>query len=63
MTDKAEAGGVWRKTVLAARGSIAIMARRIFGHWHCGFGPIDWRGMWWMALRRWGRSPDAVIPA
>jgi membrane protease YdiL (CAAX protease family) len=26
-----------------------VMARRIFGHWHCGFGPIDWRGMWWLA--------------
>ena len=25
-----------------------VMARRIFGHWHCGFGPIDWRGMWWL---------------
>jgi uncharacterized protein len=25
-----------------------IMARRIFGHWHCGFGPIDWSGMWWL---------------
>lgn len=26
-----------------------IVARRLFGHWHCGFGPIDWSGMWWMA--------------
>lgn len=25
-----------------------VMARRIFGHWHCGFGPIDWSGLWWM---------------
>ena len=25
-----------------------VMARRIFGHWHCGFGPIDWRGLIWM---------------
>lgn len=25
-----------------------LMARRIFGHWHCGFGPIDWRGIWWL---------------
>jgi uncharacterized protein len=24
------------------------MARRIFGRWQCGFGPIDWRGMWWL---------------
>ena len=26
-----------------------IVARRLFGHWHCGFGPIDWSGLWWMA--------------
>lgn len=26
-----------------------VMARRIFGHWHCGFGAIDWRGLAWMA--------------
>ncbi len=25
-----------------------VMARRIFGHWHCGFGPIDWRGLVWL---------------
>jgi membrane protease YdiL (CAAX protease family) len=25
------------------------MARRLLGHWHCGFGPIDWRGMIWLA--------------
>lgn len=25
-----------------------FMARRLFGHWHCGFGPVDWRGMVWM---------------
>jgi uncharacterized protein len=25
-----------------------IVARRLFGHWHCGFGPIDWRGVWWL---------------
>ena len=21
-----------------------VVARRLFGTWHCGFGPIDWRG-------------------
>lgn len=26
-----------------------VMARRIFGHWQCGFGPIDWRGLIWLA--------------
>ena len=26
-----------------------VMARRIFGHWQCGFGPVDWRGVWWLA--------------
>ena len=25
-----------------------VMARRIFGRWQCGFGPIDWRGLWWL---------------
>lgn len=25
-----------------------VMARRIFGDWQCGFGPVDWRGMWWL---------------
>jgi len=25
-----------------------VMARRIFGHWHCGCSPIDWSGMWWL---------------
>lgn len=27
---------------------VVIVARRIFGSWHCGFAPIDWRGMWWL---------------
>jgi len=26
-----------------------VMARRLFGHWQCGFGPVDWRGLWWLA--------------
>ena len=26
-----------------------IVAQHLFGHWHCGFGPIDWSGLWWMA--------------
>lgn len=21
------------------------VARRLFGHWHCGFGPVRWRGL------------------
>lgn len=25
-----------------------VMARRIFGRWDCGYGPIDWRGVLWM---------------
>jgi membrane protease YdiL (CAAX protease family) len=25
-----------------------IVARRIFGRWDCGFGPIDWRGALWI---------------
>lgn len=25
-----------------------VMARRLFQHWHCGFSPIDWSGMWWL---------------
>jgi membrane protease YdiL (CAAX protease family) len=25
-----------------------VMARRLFRHWHCGFSPIDWSGMWWL---------------
>ena len=25
-----------------------VMARRIFGHWNCGFSQIDWRGTWWL---------------
>ena len=25
-----------------------VMARRIFGHWHCGLRPVDWRGLAWM---------------
>ena len=25
-----------------------VMARRLFGAWQCGFGPIDWRGMVWL---------------
>jgi len=25
-----------------------IVARRLFGHWQCGFGPIHWRGLWWL---------------
>ena len=25
-----------------------VMARRIFGDWQCGFGPVDGRGMWWI---------------
>ncbi len=25
-----------------------IMAQRIFGHWNCGFQPIDWGGMLWL---------------
>lgn len=27
---------------------ILIMARRIFGRWHCGWSPIDWTGIWWL---------------
>lgn len=26
-----------------------VMARRLLGHWQCGFGPIDWRGLVWLA--------------
>lgn len=25
-----------------------VVARRIFGHWQCGFGPLRWRGLAWM---------------
>ena len=25
-----------------------VMARPLFRHWHCGFSPIDWSGMWWL---------------
>ena len=23
-----------------------VVARRLFGHWQCGFGPIDWSEFW-----------------
>ena len=25
-----------------------LVARRMFGRWHCGFHPIDWRGLVWL---------------
>jgi hypothetical protein len=25
-----------------------FFAQRIFGQWHCGFHPVDWRGLWWL---------------
>lgn len=24
------------------------VARRLFGGWHCGFGPVDWSGIGWL---------------